>query len=245
MIEINLLPPRYRRMDSTPAKLGLAVIFSIVIIAVSLVFLGFYWMDLNRVESELETAKTQLASTTKAVAALEYVNKIYDMQIKRKQTVVSLFKSRMLFAPRLARLQELTPKTIMVSAIEFNTEVKKGDRKSAGGVIRTMKISGTVRAPFVEAEAGAAFAGLEGQDGRDDERMKILSDYVKLLEGDVEVFYKDCAGTIKYVSPVVKSFVDDAYYYDGEPTPYRLLSIPVYTFAISAAVEQVIEEKKK
>jgi hypothetical protein len=242
MIEINLLPPRYRRMDSTPAKLGLAVIISIVLILVALTALGFYWMDYTRAVSELEAAAKQLESSKKAVAALEHVNKTWEMQQKRKETVVSLFKSRMLFAPRLARLQELTPQNIMISNLEFNTEVKKGDRKSAGGVVRTMKIAGTVRVPYAEAEA---MLGLVGQDGRDDERMKVLSNYVDTLQGDLDGFYKDCSGTIKYISPIVKSFVDDAYYYDGEPTPYRFLQVPVYTFSIAASVETAVEENKK
>lgn len=230
-------------MDSTPAKLGLAVVISIVIISLALVALGFYWMDYSRLVSELESAKSSVESSKRAVASLEHVNKIWEMQDKRKKTVVSLFKSRMLFAPRLARLQELTPETIMVNSLEFNTEVKKGDRKSAGGVVRTMKISGTVRVPLVNEDEW--IAGLEGQDGRDDERMRILSNYVDTLQGDTDAFYKDCAGTIKYISPIVKTFLDDAYYYDGEPTPYRFLKVPAYTFAISASAESVVEEEKK
>mgnify|MGYP006292925553 CR=1 FL=1 len=237
MIEINLLPQRYRQVDSTPARVGIAVVVSIIFLSAAAIALGFFIIHHQSTKQDLEAARQRNASLKNQHDSLKDIQKQYKELQNRKNTVVKLFRSRMLVAQRLARLQELVPENVMLESISLNTNIEQtrsGKGKTTSKIVRQIDLNGIVRAEGTEIEY---LENLAGQDGRDDERMTTIERFTDSLESDTDGFYKDCVGDIEFISAIVKGTKVVSSFFIGNPEPYKLDTVPVYTFSVRATAE--------
>ncbi len=221
MIQINLLPQRYRQVESTPAKIGIALVAGLILVLGSLVALGFFYLAKNSLVSQVESLNTDISGAEKQIASLSKIESEWAKQEKRKDTVKKLFLSRLIMAPKLARLQELVPQEIQITQLAFATAAKR-DKKGAATLERSITLDGLVRVPRNDE-----------QFFQDKQRMAILSAFVKRLQGD-DQFYAGCTGDIDYVKPVTKEFINEAFFFPGETEPAEEHPTPVFSFGIKA-----------
>ncbi|RKY22846.1 MAG: hypothetical protein DRP90_00135 [Planctomycetota bacterium] len=239
MIEINLLPQRYRQVESTPLKIGVAVIVGIVLVLSSLFFVISYHIKTNNIQTEVSGIETELASWSRRVKELEHVELEWKVQQQRKDTVRKLFLSRVLLAPKLARLQQLVPSNIQIEAVSFQTKMKRSSsrgRRGTTSIVRSLTLQGVARAPLGQKDPFYA----------DDVRMNTITGFTAALEAD-PIFSAGMKGDVSLVKSINKENREDLFFYLGDEEPYKKAEVPVYTFAVQASYvfEQEEESSKK
>ena len=209
----------------------MAVVVGIVFVSAFLIF-NVYFMIVV-----LESARTQSQNLTSDIAtkatlidSKKDIERVLAEQKSRADTVAKLFMSRMLVAPRLARLQDadFLPAMIQVTYLDYTTAARPSSRGKGSAIARVFKIDGFVRSPY----------SLD-QDLRDDVRMQTLSDFVNKIEND-KIFYDEFSGNVWYYKPIVREVKSETLYVQGKKDPLVSHSVPVYSFGLQAV--SVFEE---
>ncbi|MEO0481729.1 MAG: hypothetical protein AAF196_19865 [Planctomycetota bacterium] len=108
MIQINVLPDRYRKSERTSPKLFAAMLLCVVFVSGSLGWLGLaYFGDLGELEVELSQLEETVASRQDSVTRHSQLGKERADYQQREQTIREIAESRMIWTPVVDELVEI------------------------------------------------------------------------------------------------------------------------------------------
>jgi len=164
MIEVNLLPPEYRRIERTPLPRFLVFLVGAAAIVASLFYL--FYLSYFRVSAEKqrsEDLKRQIALQKPSLAIYDKLNAEIASFEARKAALEQIWQSRILWSRKFDQLCDLVPKYIGLTRLEFTpTRARR------------------TRAALAEETAGTLV--LDCISATDDE--KRLANFMRVLKGE-------------------------------------------------------------
>lgn len=120
MIEVNLLPEEYRRVDKTPLPIFLLLLSSIVLVSAAVIgyiYFEFVFVRNKATESErIQQINNEVLDLEKEVADLQAETEQYNV---RRNLILQIRKSRILWAKKLYYLSDLKPEDIWFESVEM------------------------------------------------------------------------------------------------------------------------------
>lgn len=137
MIEINLLPQEFRRVERTPLPRFIIIIVGVILIVGGGLFLVNKRLDVRRANIAVKDNKENLASYKKSVDEYnKLVAEIKEIEI-RTEAISSIWQSRLFLAVKLDELADLIPRYVGLSELKFDEAAGKARARQAasGGTL--------------------------------------------------------------------------------------------------------------
>lgn len=132
MIRINLLPPELQRAARTPAKLFFTLVGGVAATMLVGVAVLWLWIDTRALASRIDERRSEIAVLKEQASEVDRINEDIAYYKEREQAIIQIKTRRILWAPKLDQLVQLTPPDIWITRMEMKT-LDPGDYKWGRG----------------------------------------------------------------------------------------------------------------
>lgn len=134
MIEVNLLPPEYRRIERTPLPRFLVFMVGAAAIVASLFYLFYVgYLRINREKGRSEALREQIALQKPRLDIYDRLNAEIAAFEARKSALEEIWQSRILWSAKFDQLCDLVPSYVGLTCLEFTPARARRARVTIGG----------------------------------------------------------------------------------------------------------------
>lgn len=153
MIHINLLPPEKRRPERTPIGRFITLCIGVGLVVALGLALAWLWLDVNSLEDEVATLKTQKSALTKRQKQVRDLEK--ELEVISRRLVACEEVKQVRGVPWMAHIDELITAIDAVPLIWItNLRATRDETRSAGGRRGRRATVKILRAVNIQAFAG-------------------------------------------------------------------------------------------
>ena len=122
LIEINLLPPQYRKLRRTPWPIFLALTLGVALVSIAVFMLVETVAESNQLATELQSKKSLLEATKTAAEELEKVNGQINQLQDWSVQAIKLAQTKIYWSPIIDRFAQMLPPQAWVNSIALSAE---------------------------------------------------------------------------------------------------------------------------
>ena len=165
MIEVNLLPPEYRRVERTPLPRLVVLVVGTGMVVASLFYLVLIgWVKMGQEKSRERDLNETKARQAAPLAERSQLEAEIGAIESRKNTISNIWQTRMIWSRKLDQLCDIVPRFIGFTRLEF-----LGPQASRGRLPEATETGGTLTVDCLSATS----------------EEKRLADFLRVLQGQL------------------------------------------------------------